>query len=34
MVDRASGYVDPDEDFQLEEEDQDVDEYDSETEDD
>ena len=26
MVDRASGYVDPDEDFQLEEEDQDIDE--------
>ena len=34
MVDRASGYVDPDEDFQLEEEDQDIDEYDSETKDD
>ena len=34
MVDRASGYVDPDEDFQLEEEDQDIDEDDSETEDD
>ena len=34
MVDRASGYVDPDEDFQLEEEDQDFDECDSETEDD
>ena len=33
MVDRASGYVDPDEDFRLEEEDQDIDEYDSETED-
>ena len=26
MVDSASGYVDPDEDFQLEEEDQDIDE--------
>ena len=34
MVDRASGYGDPDEDFQLEGEDQDIDEYDSETEDD
>ena len=34
MVDRASGYVDPDEDFQLEEEDQDIDEEGSETEDD
>ena len=34
MVDRDSGYGDPDEDFQLEEEDQDIDEYDSETEDD
>ena len=31
MVDRASGYVDPDEDIQLqEEEDQDIDEHDSE----
>ena len=30
MVDRASGYVDPDEDFQLEEEDQDIDEEESE----
>ena len=34
MVDRASGYVDPDEDFQLEEEDQDIGEDDSEPEDD
>ena len=34
MVDRASGYVDPDEDFQLEEDDQDIDEEESETEDD
>ena len=34
MVDRASGYVDPDEDFQLEEEDQDLDEEEYETEDD
>ena len=34
MIDRASGYVDPDEDFQLEEEDHDTDEYDSEAEDD
>ena len=25
MVDSASGYIDPDEDFQLEEEDQDMD---------
>ena len=31
MVDRASGYVDPDEDFQLEEDDQDIDEEESET---
>ena len=34
MIDRASGYVDRDEDFQLEEEDQDNDEEESETEDD
>ena len=34
MADRASGHVDPDEDFQLEEEDQDIDEDDSENEDD
>ena len=34
MVDRASGYVISDEDFQLEEEDQGIDEYHSETEDD
>ena len=34
MVDRASGYVDPDEDIQLEEEDQDIDEEESEPEDD
>ena len=34
MVDRASGYVDPEEDFQLDEEDQDIDEDESETEDD
>ena len=35
MVDRASGYVDPDEDFQLEEEDdQDIDEEESEPEED
>ena len=34
MVDRASGYVDPDEHFQLEEDDQDIDEEESETEDD
>ena len=34
MGDRASGLVDPDEDFQLEEEDQDIDEVDSEPEDD
>ena len=34
MVDRASGYVDPDEDFQLEKEGQDIDEEESETEDD
>ena len=35
MIDRASGYVDPDEDFQLEEqEDQDVDEEESEPEED
>ena len=34
MIDRASGYVDPDEDFQLDEEDQDNDEEESETEDD
>ena len=33
MIDRASGYVDPDEDFQLEEEkDQDVEEGESELE--
>ena len=32
MIDRASGYVDPDEDFQLEEEDQDVEEEESEPE--
>ena len=33
MIDRASGYVDPDEDFQLEdEEDQDIDEEALETE--
>ena len=30
MVDRVSGYVDRDEDFQLEGEDRDIDEYDSE----
>ena len=30
MVGRVSGYVDRDEDFQLEGEDQDIDEYDSE----
>ena len=34
MADRASGHVDPDEDFQLEEEDQDIDEDDSEPEED
>ena len=34
MVDTASGYVDPDEDFQLVEEDQDIDEEESEPEDD
>ena len=34
MIDRASGYVDPDEDFQLEEEDQDIDEEVSEPEED
>ena len=34
MIDRASGYVDPDEDFQLEEKGQDVDEEESGTEDD
>ena len=34
MVDRASGYFNPDEYFQLEEEDQDHDEEESETEDD
>ena len=35
MIDRASGYVDPDEDFQLEaEEDQDIDEEESEPEED
>ena len=34
MVDRASGYVDPDEDFHLEEEDQDIDEGESEPEED
>ena len=34
MVDRASGYVDPDKDFQLEEEDQDIDEEESEPEED
>ena len=34
MVDRVSGYVNPDEDFQLEEEDQGIDEYHSDTEDD
>ena len=32
IADRASGYVDPDEDFQLEEEDQDIDKDDSEPE--
>ena len=32
MIDRASGYVDPDEDFQLEEEDQDVEEEELEPE--
>ena len=32
MVDRASVYVDPDEDFQLEEEDQDIDEEESKQE--
>ena len=34
MIDRASGYVDPDEDFQLEEEDQEIDEEESEPEED
>ena len=35
MIDRASGYVDPEEDFQLEEEeDQDIDEEESEPEED
>ena len=34
MIDRASGYVDPDEDFQLEEEDQDIDKEESEPEED
>ena len=35
MIDRASGYVDPDEDFQLdEEEDEDIDEEESESEED
>ena len=34
MIDRASGYVDPDEDFQLEEEDQEVEEEESEPEED
>ena len=34
MVDRASGYVDPNKDFQLEEEDQDIDEEESEPEED
>ena len=34
MIDRASGYVDSDEDFQLEEEDQDIDEEGSEPEED
>ena len=34
IVDRASGYVDPEEDFQLEEEDQDIDEEESEPEED
>ena len=34
MVDRASGYVDPDKDFQLEEEDQDIDEDEPEPEED
>ena len=29
MIDRASGYVDPDEDFQIKEEDQDIDEEES-----
>ena len=34
IIDRASGYVDPDEDFQLKEEDQDIDEDKSEPEED
>ena len=34
MIDRAPGFVDPDEDFQLEEEDQDIDEEESEPEED